>query len=821
MTDQTFGAPAGITRRGFLLASTAVTATALFSLRSGAQPAWGATPTDRLDGDYARLTGSHWGSFTALVQDGRLVATVPFEADRYPTPMIHNFPALAYDPTRVSQPMVREGFLRDRQNSDRTGRGREPFVPVDWDTALDLVAEELERVRSTYGNEAIYGGSYGWASAGRLHACDEQTNRFLSLIGGYVDDVTNYSYGAGMTLLPHVLGDNQAIGGPVTTWDSIRDHTELFVMIGGAVFKNGQISWGGCGEHTSEPGFRAAADAGMQVIAINPVLEDEAAEYGAEWLPIRPNTDTALLLALTWTLVEEDLADLGFLASHTTGWARVRPYLAGETDGTPKTAEWAASITEIPAETIRTLARRMAGQRTMLSASWALQRADHGEQSWWATILLASALGQIGLPGGGFAFSYGSTNGIGAPRSQDVSVPGMHRGRNPLRKRIPVARIADMLLSPGARFDYNGRTDTYPEIKLIYWAGGNPFHHHQDLNRLCRAWTRPETVIVQDHSWSATARRADVVLPSTTPLERDDINVGRRDPALTYMSAAFQPMGNARDDHDIFAAIAGHLGVADAFTEGRSKAEWLHWLWAGCQAVAQRAGFALPDFETFKDAGRIFVPDADETRIQFGAFVADPEAAALNTESGRITLFNRAIAEMDYADCPGHPAWLEPAEWLGRAADDELHLISGQPATRLHSQLDAGSESRADKVQGREPCYLHPATAKSHDIRDGDVVRIFNARGACLAGVRLTDGIRPDCVALATGAWYDPQIVNGQSLEVHGNPNALTLDKGASRLSQGNVSHTTLVRLERWTGPLPDIGVHAPPPLERRSDWRT
>lgn len=815
MTDQTFGAPAGITRRGFLLASTAVTATALFSLRSGAQPTWGATPSDRLDGDYARLTGSHWGSFTALVQDGRLVATVPFEADRYPTPMIHNFPALAYDPTRVSQPMVREGFLRDRQNSDRTGRGREPFVPVDWDTALDLVAEELERVRSTYGNEAIYGGSYGWASAGRLHACDEQTNRFLSLIGGYVDDVTNYSYGAGMTLLPHVLGDNQAIGGPVTTWDSIRDHTELFVMIGGAVFKNGQISWGGCGEHTSEPGFRAAVDAGMQVIAINPVLEDEAAEYGAEWLPIRPNTDTALLLALTWTLVEEDLADLGFLASHTTGWARVRPYLAGETDGTPKTAEWAASITEIPAETIRTLARRMAGQRTMLSASWALQRADHGEQSWWATILLASALGQIGLPGGGFAFSYGSTNGIGASRSQDVSVPGMHRGRNPLRKRIPVARIADMLLNPGARFDYNGRTDTYPEIKLIYWAGGNPFHHHQDLNRLTRAWAVPETVIVHEPFWTATARRADIVLPATTTLERNDISFSTRDRWLVAMKQVIRPVGQARNDFDIYADLADRFGVRSAFTEDRDERAWLEHFYTRARDNATRRGVALPSFEGFWEAGSYQMPEGDCEYVYLADFRTAPERFPLYTDSGKIELYSERIASFGYDCCPPHPTWLEPFEWLGHAkvAETPLHLISSHPQWRLHSQMDNGPYAKANKVAGREPIHIHPDDATARGLADGDLAEMVNERGAAVVGVKVTDRVRPGVVVVYEGVWFDPERPGEPgSRDKHGSPNMVTRDIGTSKLGQGCTAQTVLVDVRRIDA-APTVTVYDPPPI--------
>src|SRR5262249_50278523 len=159
------------------------------------------------------------------------------------------------------------------------------------------------------------------------------------------------------------------------------------------------------------------------------------------------------------------------------GFDRLRPYLMGEADGQPKDADWAAAITGIPADTIRALARRMAQMRTMIGASWSLQRADHGEQVYWAVILLAAALGQIGLPGGGFGFGYGSAAGI-ADAPLAFGPLAMETLSNPLGRAIPAARIADCLLNPGARNDYNAKTETYPSIRLAYWASGNPFHHH-------------------------------------------------------------------------------------------------------------------------------------------------------------------------------------------------------------------------------------------------------------------------------------------------------------------------------------------------------
>ena len=126
---------------------------------------------------------------------------------------------------------------------------------------------------------------------------------------------------------------------------------------------------------------------------------------------------------------------------------------------------------------------------------------------------------------------------------------------NPARSMIPVARIADMLLAPGESYAFNGRRYAYPDVRLVYWAGGNPFHHHQDLNRLRRAWQKPQTVIVHDSWWTATARHADIVLPATTPLERNDVGGSSRDSFVLAMHRAIDPVGGAKNDFDIFGAL--------------------------------------------------------------------------------------------------------------------------------------------------------------------------------------------------------------------------------------------------------------------------
>ncbi|HBO79310.1 MAG TPA: trimethylamine-N-oxide reductase TorA, partial [Cupriavidus sp.] len=241
--------------------------------------------------------------------------------------------------------------------------------------------------------------------------------------------------------------------------------------------------------------------------------------FDAEWLAPRPHTDVAMMLGIAHTLYTEKLHDAKFLARYTTGFDRFVPYLTGESDGVAKNAEWAASICEIPAETIRDLARRFASKRTMLAAGWSIQRQHHGEQSHWMLVTLASMLGQIGLPGGGYGFTYHYANG-GSPTATGPVLPGIVGGAKPPpgsewleaggTETIPVSRIVEMLENPGKPYDFNGKRSKYPDIRLAYWVGGNPFMHHQDRNRMIKAWRKLDTFIVQDFQWTATARHADI-----------------------------------------------------------------------------------------------------------------------------------------------------------------------------------------------------------------------------------------------------------------------------------------------------------------------
>lgn len=754
---------------------------------------------------------THWGGFSAEVASGDIASVTPLPGDRDPSPLLGNLPGSVRHRSRIAGPAVRRGWLDDGPGpSDR--RGADEFVAVSWDELTELLAGELRRVVDTHGNEAIYGGSYGWASAGRFHHAQSQVHRFLKLLGGYTFSRHSYSLGATGVIMPHVVGTHDDLFKRSTDWDVIAAHTELLVCFGGLALKNTGTNHGGTTAHPARDALRRFRDRGGAIVSFSPLRDDVDGE--CEWHAPVPGTDVAIMLGLAYVLATEDLVDREFLQSHCVGYDRFERYLLGADDGAPKSPQWAAERSGLAADEIAALARRMAAHRTIVTVSWSLQRVRHGEQAPWMGLTLAAMLGQIGLPGGGFGHGYGSMNEPGLPPLR-CGLPRLPQGINPVTTFIPVAAVSDMLLHPGEEFDYNGMRLTYPDIRCVYWAGGNPFHHHQNIPRLRRALGRVDTVVVHDPYWTAMAKHADIVVPSTTAFERDDFSGSKNDPLLMAMPKLVDPYADSRDDYTTFAALADRLGFGDQFTEGRTARQWLAHLY---EKWAAELDFVVPSFDQFWADGKLRLP-VEPGLTLLGDFRADPVAHRLGTPSGRIEIFSDDIAGYGYDDCIGHPAWFEPTEWLGgtRAERYPLHLIANQPATRLHGQLDGGATSQAAKVAGREAIRMHPDDASARGLSAGDVVRVFNDRGACLAGVVVDDRVRRDVVHLPTGAWFDPEDpADYEAMCVHGNPNVLTDDVGTSKLARGSTGAHVLVQVEKFAGPLPPVRAHEPPVIRQR-----
>ena len=746
------------------------------------------------DKNFTKITSSHWGAFEAVIENGKLVSTNSFKHDLNPNNISKLIPKAVYHKTRIKRPSIRKGWLQDPEGRSRHLRGNDDFHEVPWDEAVEIASNEIKRIKDKYGNSSIYGGSYGWSSAGKFHHAQTQLQRFLNSIGGYVGAFGSYSTAAAQVIIPHVLGMNflQLIFNFQNTWPTIQENTKNILMFGGINPNNSKVSMGGSTRHENDAWFKKFIDKNINLINISPQKAD--APRGSSWLPIVPGTDTAFMLGIAYELESKDLADRNFLKNYTVGYEKFKLYLTGQKDGQPKNAEWAENICGISADTIRSIAVKISQERTLITVAWSLQRAQNGEQPYWMATTLAAMLGQIGLPGGGIGFGYGAIGGVGNPIKNfgGLSFP---KGKNPISDFIPVARIAEMLNSPRSNYEFNGEERVYPDIKLIYWCGGNPFHHHQDLNSFHKAWQKPDTIIVNEPWWTSTAKRADIVFPATTSYEREDIGKANGgDNYIFHMPKLIDPVGESKNDYTIFSELSQKLGFHKEFTEGRNDDEWIEYLYNEFQVFMEKSGIQCPSLDELKDKSWITLPVAGKEFASkpFQEFRKNPEESPLQTPSGKIEIFSEKIDSFGYSECPGHPIWIEPDEWLGSNLTENFpyHLVSPQPNDKLHSQLECAI---ADIPNERPtPIMINQEDAKELNVKSGNIIRIYNMRGSCLARAQISDEIKKGVLSLPTGAWFD---TDEEGIEQQGNPNALTFDKGTSRLGQGPSAHTTLVNI--------------------------
>ncbi|MCG3883924.1 trimethylamine-N-oxide reductase TorA [Photobacterium leiognathi] len=799
---------------GVSLMSTLLPKTALAKAIEQALPQFVYTKTAQ-DGI---LTSAHWGAFQAIVKDGKMVDVVPVADDPYPNELIKMAPHQVHAKNRIKYPMVRKSYLEGGPGAGKDKRGNDEWVRVSWDKANQLVANEITRLQTQYGPSSIYAGSYGWKSTGMFHNSRTLLQRLMNLNGGFLGYAGDYSTGAAQMIMPHVMGSMEVYE-QQTTWPVIIESSELVVLWGFNAMVTLKNAWN-VPDHEGQVGLQALKEKGTRIIAIDPVRNETVDFMDAEWIAPRPYTDVAMMLGIAHTLYTEELYDKEFLEHYTKGFDKFVPYLTGESDGTPKTAEWAAEISGIDAKTIKMLAHEFAKNRTMLMAGWGMQRQQHGEQPHWMMVTLAAMLGQIGLPGGGFGFSYHYSSG-GSPTAKGGIISGINAGKAPKGSPapIPVARIAEAILEPGKTIQFSGKSVTYPEIKMVYVAGGNPFHQHQDTNNLLKAWQTLDTIVVNEPYWTASAKHADIVLPTTTSYERNDIDMGG-DYSQRYvfpMHKAVEPQFESKSDFDIFSGIAEKLGVKAAFTENKTEMQWIKGMYDEMAKQARANRVPLPPFSMFWEANDYItfpIPDANKKWIRHADFRENPLLNPLGTPSGRIEIYSDTVEKMGYADCAPHAKWYEPKEWYKAeiAKKYPLSLNTAHPTNRLHSQLDNTPLRDKYAVANREAILINANDAKARGIADGDLVRAFNDRGQILVGAKISDAIRPGVIRVSEGAWYDSATPGKEGgLCRNGCINVLTFDVGSSQLAQGNCGHMAQLEIEKYQGKAPENTAHALP----------
>ncbi len=770
-----------------------------------------------------KVTGSHWGAFRAHIYAGKVQEIKPLELDKNPTEMLNGIKGIIYSPSRVRYPMVRLDWLKKHKYSADT-RGNNRFIRVTWDEALDLFYRELERIQKDYGPWALHAGQTGWNQTGSFNNCTAHMQRAVGMHGNFITKVGDYSTGAGQTIMPYVLGSTEVYA-QGTSWSEILENSDNIVLWANDPVKNLQVGWN-CETHESFKYLaqlkEKVAKGEINVLSVDPVKNKTQRYLENDHLYINPLTDVAFMLAVAHVLYNENLYDKKFIDTYCLGFEEFIQYVQGKTkDKVEKTPEWAAAICGVKADKIREFARMLVSGRTQILMGWCIQRQEHGEQPYWAAAVVAAMVGQIGLPGGGISYGHHYSS-IGVP-STGFAGPGgfprnLDQGMKPkwdnndfngYSRTIPVARWIDCLLEPGKEINYNGGKVKLPDFKMMVISGCNPWHHHQDRNRMKKAFRKLQTVVTIEFAWTATCRFSDIVLPACTQWERNDIDVygSYSNKGLIAMHRLVDPLFQSKPDFQIMSELTQRFGRREEYTRGMSEMEWIESLYNDCKK-ANEGKFEMPEFNEFWEKS---VLDFGEGKpwVRHADFRKDPELNPLGTPSGFIEITSRKIGRYGYEHCQEHPMWFEKSERShGGPGSDKypFWLQSCHPDKRLHSQMCESEEFRATyAVQGREPVYINPADAKAKGIKDGDLVRVFNGRGQLLAGAVLTDSYPCGVIRIEEGAWYGPLNEKEGAICTYGDPNTLTQDIGSSELAQATSANTCIVDFEKFTGKVPPV----------------
>jgi anaerobic dimethyl sulfoxide reductase subunit A len=645
-----------------------------------------------------------------------------------------------YHPDRLKYPMRRTG-----------PRGSGQFERISWDEALDEVARQLLRVREKYGNASILdigrSGSlsmlHGWAAA----------KRFLYKFGGCTDLWSNLSAEAEIFALRMTYGTKAV---PKVSGREPTDYvnSKLIVMWGWSPLDG---TFG-----TATPQFlKQAKQNGTRIICVDPRRTRSSVALADEHIFIKPSTDAAALIAMAYVVVTEGLHDKAYCDRHVLGvdethlpegapaGSSYESYLRGHGDGVPKSPEWAAAITGIPADTIRRLAIEIATTKpTALHGGYAPGRTAFGEQYHRALYALAAMTGNVGVVGGNSGGSNGATGASG--------IKSLPTGTNPTGARVSSPLMADLLA--------RGKAGGYPaDIKLIYAAGGNLFNQCPNTNKMVEALDRVEFFVGQDHFLTPTVRYADIVLPATTFWERNDVHTpwaGALHYAI-FMKQAIQPMYECRNDIDIFADLATRVGIAEY--NDKSEMEWLRELTKD----------APLDFDSFaKEGVARFAPPEDA--VAFAREIRDPEKHKFSTPSGKIEVYSMALAAKPdpygLGRIPPIPTWIPPVD---PNSPYPLLLCCAKSRARTHSIH--GNQPLLARVDP-DDVWMHPEDAANRGIANGDLVRVFNANGETRLKVRVTDRVLKGVVGLKEGSWFTP---NADGSDRGGSTNVLTSDRSA------------------------------------------
>ncbi|MDY7030837.1 MAG: molybdopterin-dependent oxidoreductase [Thermodesulfobacteriota bacterium] len=652
-----------------------------------------------------------------------------------------------HSPDRLKYPLRRIG---------ERGEGR--FERISWDDALNTVASELLRIKETYGNSAILlaGGS---GNQGMLHGAI-QVGRMLLQFGGFTREWGAASYEG-------PLFASMATYGTIRTGNSRDDllNSRMVIMWG---WNPANTIW----DPETNLYLAKVREKGIKIVAVDPIYTDSAATFAHQWIPIRPGTDAAMLIAMAYVIITEDIQDHAFIEKYTIGFRKYKDYLLGREDGIPKTPQWAETITTVPKEVIIDLAREYATMKPgALIAGWGPARTAMGEQYSRAANVLTAITGNVGINGGyaaGFMRAYssretasgthGSRNPVekGAPPRKD-SLHKLRGGTNPNSARIHGSKIFDAIL--------RGREGGYPtDIKMAYVVASNYINQHPNTRRGEEAFKSLEFIVVHEQFMTPTARMGDIILPVNTFMERNDIAppwLGS--PYYIYLNKAIDSLHESKSDMEICRDLSKKLGLSDKLSEVSEDDILRH--------IANSRD-DIHDYNAMKHKGVMKIK-LSEPIVSFKEQINDPKDNPFPTLSGKIEIYCEHMKEMNNPLMPSIPKYLSHKENYDSPLAEvyPLQLLTTHHKTRAHSTWYNVPWLR--EVESHS-VWINSIDAAKRGINNGDMVDVFNNRGHIRIPAKVTERIMPGVVNVSQGAWYDP---DKDGVDRGGCANVLTSDE--------------------------------------------
>ncbi|MFP3153827.1 molybdopterin-dependent oxidoreductase [Lachnospiraceae bacterium ZAX-1] len=690
------------------------------------------------------------------------------------------------NPERLMYPMRRVGK-----------RGEGLFERISWDEATDIIAEQLKVVKEKYGPTSRYVNYASGVAASISGSAIAQ--RLLSLDGGYLDLYNSYSSACAGIATPYSYGTSVSGSTSDTLTDSkliiLWGHNPMESGFGNAVFAD----------------LKKAKEKGIKIIVIDPRQGDTARALSAEWIAIRPTTDSALADAMAYVMITENLHDKAFLDKYCIGFDKehmpegsqevesVMEYILGMRDHAPKTPEWAEEITGISADKIKYLARLYAtGKPAALIPGLGPQRHGNGEQTVRSLTMLASMTGNVGIRGGGAA---------GCGFVYQHAMPMLPPLKNPAGVSIP-SFLWTKAITHGTRMTASkdgvaGCEKLTAPIKLILNLAGNTLvNQHSDINKtisILQDESLCEFIVCSDVFMNASAKFADILLPGASMFETENIGFPwRQGDYLLYGNKVIEPMFESRFEFDWLVEVGEKMGIGSALTDGhKTLREWLKSVYN----LTREKEPELPDFEDFAKCGGHKYANRT-TFVAFEKQIADIENNPFQTPSGKIELFSKRLYGMDKPKLiPAIPKYVPSFEGPcdERIKTFPLQLIGWHTKRRAHSVHD--HNMKLEKLDPQR-MWMNPKDARARGLSDGDTAEVFNARGRLRIPILVTERIMSGVVAIAQGAWYTP---GADGIDTRGSINVLTTQR-PTPLAYGNPQHTNLVQVRKFLKPLNQNG---------------